>query len=101
MIFYRNKLNAKKIFEPEQQNCCPPHNNDLFQDYLNNTYPNRLICRKQVTIFWPARLPDPSPMIFIELVGIFIYSHDEFTNLKNYLTINDVFLNISHNMLAN
>lgn len=46
-----------------QQDGCPAHNTILVQEYLNNTFPNRIISGRG-TILWPARSPDLAPNDF-------------------------------------
>lgn len=87
-----------------QQDGCPAHNNGLVQQYLNNTFPNRLITGRG-TILWPARSPDLSPNDFF-LWGYCksaIYGHENMPNTLEDLRakISEVFQSITPNMLSN
>lgn len=86
-----------------QQDGCPAHNSVLVQEYLNNTFPNRLITGRG-TILWPARSPDLSPNDFFlwGYVKSKIYGFDRANTLEELrLKIEEAFQTISPNMLSN
>lgn len=87
-----------------QHDGCPAHNYGLVQEYLNNTFPNRLITGRG-TILWPARSPDLSPNDFFLWgyckSGIYGFENGP-NNLEDLrVKISECFQNITPNMLLN
>lgn len=88
-----------------QQDGCPAHNNLLVREYLNQTFPNRLLTGRG-TILWPARCPDLAPCDFF-LWGfvksqIYGFRENRANNLEELRQlIEHSFQLITPNMLAN
>lgn len=66
-----------------QQDGCPAHGTAAVSNFLENTFPNRLISR-QGNIAWPARSPDlaPNDFFFWGFIKQKVYDHRRAENLE-------------------
>lgn len=88
-----------------QQDNCPAHTARIVQQYLHETFPNRLMCSGG-TILWPPRSPDLTPLDFFFWghinQKIYSYEHHRANNLVELRQkITDSVNSVTPEMLSN